>query len=1137
MKVIKPLICLIPFCIFLFNSYSQSYYNINAPAQNGQSKDFIPASPAAASLGIFGQVPVGNYTGTASIGIPLYNINYRDLNIAVGINYHASGNKPDIFPGIVGMGWAFSAGGTVTRVVKGMPDYERYDIGNGTIIPVGYNPTGEADWSTTTSLNDRLADGGFHTDQDRTNPDEFYFNFNGITGKFYMNQLESFRVKSAGNEFFTVEAQVLENKHFTMPGLEQHSSVPFSHYYENILRQNKLIYKITITDDHGIKYIFGGTDESIEFSRPGHSYSSHSNATMDKLVTPMAWQLTSIESPNGYSITLNYERGIFVTKVGYCDITRSLWHKQGSSSPTTTVSPLPIAMGEKSTLINACYLSSIVTPKETLTFTFNNAEAQLLFPTDPNLYASGAVNENMFFWYTDIGRALTEPMLSKKLDRIEVRDANNALHKSFSFSYTNNADTRLKLGGIYIHGSDYNLGAYYTFEYDLHELPPYLSYQTDHYGYYNGRNPYINTTNSNYYLNTLDQQQFFESKEPDPAYAQAEILKRIIYPTGGYTEFEYEPHEYSTQVQTWPFTTVAGANKISGGVRIKQIASYTSAGVKAFSKNYFYVKDYLTGGATSSGVLAYQPTYYEKISGTVVPPARYASSTQDYNGTITLDHWSSNPIFPMSETRGNHVTYSEVTEVNEDWSAIVYKYKNYDNGYNDLEPVAKVSDNTNLKEFWKEEEGISMDLERGQLLSEEYYDANVTLKKRKELEYNNAPSRFDNHVRIISQTFNSLSKADIPSFRLTASLIYTYFPYLKRVTETAYEAGNQPTLTTTVNYEYDADYRMVKKVETITSDGRRATVINNYPNDMVAAGITVPYQEMVDADMVGVLISSEQQSDDIKQSKSITEYAGGLSANASLILPQYIKIQHKSRPEEIRLNYHEYDEKGNIISSSMPGGAKTCYIWSYKSTYPVAKITNAEYATVLSVLGGQQAVSDFAALMPADNDLNTFLQPLRTNASLSGAMVYTYTYHPLTGMTSETNHNNRSTYYEYDYMGRLSMVRDHDHNILRKICYNYAGQVENCGVGPGYDVTDFVHAPSSSTICNSGSILQVIRAYSKKTDPEDLVLYPAEFFWDSGLTSHPPNGYYKVTSSTVMNAGSTIYHMVDGKILGIYICP
>ncbi len=52
---------------------------------------------------------------------------------------------------------------------------------------------------------------------------------------------------------------------------------------------------------------------------------------------------------------------------------------------------------------------------------------------------------------------------------------------------------------------------------------------------------------------------------------------------------------------------------------------------------------------------------------------------------------------------------------------------------------------------------------------------------------------------------------------------------------------------------------------------------------------------------------------------------------------------------------------------------------------------------------------------------------------------------PLLGIISETNQAGIIIRYEYDAFGRLSMVRDMEGNLLKRYCYNYAGQPEDCG--------------------------------------------------------------------------------------------
>lgn len=64
----------------------------------------------------------------------------------------------------------------------------------------------------------------------------------------------------------------------------------------------------------------------------------------------------------------------------------------------------------------------------------------------------------------------------------------------------------------------------------------------------------------------------------------------------------------------------------------------------------------------------------------------------------------------------------------------------------------------------------------------------------------------------------------------------------------------------------------------------------------------------------------------------------------------------------------------------------------------------------------------------------------------SDAEIATYTYDPLLGMTSEANDRNQFIFYQYDEFGRLALVLDKDRNILKKYCYNYAGQPQDCNL-------------------------------------------------------------------------------------------
>ncbi|QCK15213.1 hypothetical protein [Mangrovivirga cuniculi] len=55
----------------------------------------------------------------------------------------------------------------------------------------------------------------------------------------------------------------------------------------------------------------------------------------------------------------------------------------------------------------------------------------------------------------------------------------------------------------------------------------------------------------------------------------------------------------------------------------------------------------------------------------------------------------------------------------------------------------------------------------------------------------------------------------------------------------------------------------------------------------------------------------------------------------------------------------------------------------------------------------------------------------------SDAEMTTYTYHPIYGITSHTDQNNISSFYEYDRLGRLKLIRNSNGEIVKKFDYKF----------------------------------------------------------------------------------------------------
>lgn len=151
-----------------------------------------------------------------------------------------------------------------------------------------------------------------------------------------------------------------------------------------------------------------------------------------------------------------------------------------------------------------------------------------------------------------------------------------------------------------------------------------------------------------------------------------------------------------------------------------------------------------------------------------------------------------------------------------------------------------------------------------------------------------------------------------------------------------------------------------------------------------------------------------------------------------------------------------------LVSNS---GIKESYIWGYENQYPVVKIVTGDDIIVPAI----DTVMLRKADQYSDDQIRAELSKIRKGLLRSKAQVFTYTYKPLVGLTSVTDPLDNMFFYEYDYLGRLSMIRDHDQNIIKKICYNYAGQAEDCILNqPSWQPTGNVRCIKDAANNNTG---------------------------------------------------------------------
>ncbi|WP_343745155.1 RHS repeat domain-containing protein [Chitinophaga sp.] len=161
--------------------------------------------------------------------------------------------------------------------------------------------------------------------------------------------------------------------------------------------------------------------------------------------------------------------------------------------------------------------------------------------------------------------------------------------------------------------------------------------------------------------------------------------------------------------------------------------------------------------------------------------------------------------------------------------------------------------------------------------------------------------------------------------------------------------------------------------------------------------------------------------------KGITDYQ---IVNPGIIRSVEVFRQIGDAPIESLEQYKRFDLAGNLLQRRKTNNIDEIYIWGYDNRYPVAKVVGATYDAAMAILN--------PAILQApanDQQMRNELNKLRTQ--FPQAQVTSYTYADLIGATSETDPSGRTSFYEYDALGRLKVVRDYAGRIIKQYDYQY----------------------------------------------------------------------------------------------------
>ncbi len=492
-----------------------------------QKPDILPGSPEAAAFAKNVNIPVSYSSGTPQISIPFFSVKSGNLEIPVSISYNASGIRVDESATWVGLGWNLSAGGQISRTIRGSAD-ERSTYGYMNVYnnrKVKYVDTAHCRCASGNSQtwaieNDIIAH------QLDLEPDQFSFSILGYSGDFFYNQ-------DSG----------------------RYQLVP----YQNILVEGRP-GSFILTLPNGVKTYFGECSSCEETLLSGFNTSyvdgvSYAPEPIADAPYGNSWMVRSIVEPTGRKIDFNY---VSEWIIGF---------GRGGERFGSALSD-PVNKMRRQTFyrqyIKKPVLESITGDNVNIFFKRSAAARQ-----DMTDYMGG----------------------SRSLDTILVTTKNNVEVRSFLFeygyfnspvypagalldiaAYTSYASKRLYLKSVTEKRGNKALPPY-EFQYNDLVLPSRFSTAQDYWGYFNGRNngnnlmpnipslafypwsPYYNEIQKILPAYGIYVNMDGADRRIDTNFSQAGILKKIKYPTGGVTEYYYEQN-----------TASAGQLNIYGGM-------------------------------------------------------------------------------------------------------------------------------------------------------------------------------------------------------------------------------------------------------------------------------------------------------------------------------------------------------------------------------------------------------------------------------------------------------------------------------------------------------------------------------------------------------------------------------------------
>jgi hypothetical protein len=463
------------------------------------------------------------------------------------------------------------------------------------VLPDNFNPVLPSNYTTSQRTSDyETAFDAVINNRDYER-DTYFYNFMGNTGKFV--------VANSGSVAFLPANPNLKVASYTGTNY-QHGFI--------------------ITDDKGFQYYFTSEEDT-------NAVSNCATQNLPSTVFASAWYLSKIVSPNNYVVNFAYGAANYTIPASYQEIKYNQLSFSGGCTDLSTLNRTCIRTDTYSGLrVSRIYADD------------NHSEVDFTYAADNRL--------DLDYNGSHQGNSLASITLrNASTFGASVNQTLKTWNLTYGYFNSGTATARLKLLSV---KEDSKQPYLFTYNESI-PLPARLSLGQDYWGYYNGKE---NST----FIPPIPEANVITGadRNPDFTYMPAGSLASMKYPTGGHTDFEYEPHTNNVTHTTTTYvndntnfsvaSNVGSGSMVSPSFHLPAGATNISFNTYLFTINYDefihgYLVDAVTNNLVASGTgesntaesLTGDHDYKFRIDRDNTADAGYVGLSWTYPSTVT----------------------------------------------------------------------------------------------------------------------------------------------------------------------------------------------------------------------------------------------------------------------------------------------------------------------------------------------------------------------------------------------------------------------------------------------------------------------------------------------------------------------